>query len=103
MLLANVNGRRHPPCFWWKEPRQYTHWDLVETNVWHTTPEIRDRKFLLHYRMSFEAFNNLVLELTPFLQSSCLNLIRPQLEIIKIVVIVIYRFAHGFNATHMAN
>jgi hypothetical protein len=71
MLLVGVNERRHPPRFWWKEPRQYTHWELVETNVWHTTLEIRDRKFLLHYRMSFEAFNNLVLEFTPFLQSSC--------------------------------
>jgi hypothetical protein len=38
MFLANVSGRRHRPHFWWKEPRQYTHWDLVETNVWHTTP-----------------------------------------------------------------
>jgi hypothetical protein len=60
-----------------EEPRQYTHWDLVETNVWHTTPKKKNRKFLLHYIMSFEFFNNLVLELTPFLQSSCLNPIRP--------------------------
>jgi hypothetical protein len=41
--------------FWWKEPRQYTHWDLVETNVWHTTLGIKDWKFLLHYIMNFEA------------------------------------------------
>jgi hypothetical protein len=33
MLLAAVNGRKHPSPFWWKEPRQYTHWDFVETNV----------------------------------------------------------------------
>jgi len=66
MILASVNGRKYPPHFWWKKPKQYTHWDLVETNVWHTTPKIKNRKFLLYYRMSFEAFNNLVLELTPF-------------------------------------
>jgi len=77
MLLADVNGRRNPPHFWWEKPKQHTHWDLLETNVWHTTPEIRDRKLLLHYRMNFEAFNNLVLELIPFLQSSCLSPIRP--------------------------
>ncbi len=53
--------------------------------------------------MNFEAFNNLVLELTPFMQSSCLNPTRPQLEIRKIMAIVIYWFAHGFNATHMGN
>ncbi len=58
-----------------------THWDLVETNVWHSTLEMRDRKILLHYRIVFEAFDNLILELTPFLQSSYLNPIMPQLEI----------------------
>ncbi len=103
MFLASVNGRRHQSCFWWKEHRQYTHWDLVKTNVWHTTLEIKDWKFLLHYIMSFEAFNNLVLELTHFLQSSCLNPIKPQLEIRKIVAIVIYWFVHGFSATHMVD
>ncbi len=71
--------------------------------MWHTILEIRDRKFLLHYKVSFEAYNNLVLELTPFLQSSCLNCIKTQLEIKKIMAIVIYRFAHGFNVTHMAD
>jgi len=89
-FLVGVNGRKHSPHFWWKEPKQYTHWDLVETNVWYTTLDIRDGNFLLHYRMSFEVFNNLVLELTHFLQSSCLNPIRPQLKIRKTVVIVIY-------------
>jgi hypothetical protein len=36
MFLASMNRRRHPPHFGWKEPRQYTYWDLVETKVWHT-------------------------------------------------------------------
>jgi hypothetical protein len=89
MFLASVNGKR-PLHFWWNEPKKYTHWDFVETNV-------------LHCKMSFENFNNLVLELTPFLQSSCLSSIRPQLEIKKIVVIMIYWFAHGINSTHMVD
>jgi hypothetical protein len=67
-----------------------THWNFVETNVWHSTLEMRDRKILFHYRMNFEAFNNLILELTPFLQSSYLNPIMPQLEIKNIMAIVIY-------------
>jgi hypothetical protein len=58
--------------------------------VWHTIFKIRDRNFLLHYKRSFVAFNNLVLELTPFLQSNCLDPIKTQLEIKKIIVIVIY-------------
>jgi hypothetical protein len=103
MFLASVNGKRDPSHFWWKELKQYTHWDLVETIVRHTLIEIRDRKFLLHYKISFGAFNNLVLELTHFLQSSCLNPIKTQLEIKKIMAIVIYRFAHGFSVTHMAD
>ncbi len=58
---------------------------------------------MLHYKRSFVAFNNLVLELTPFLQSNCLDPIKTQLEIKKIIVIVIYWFAHGFSATHMVD
>ncbi len=54
-------------------------------------------------RMSFEAFNSLVKELTPFLQSQCVNLVQPQVEIRKNVAIVIYRLAHGTSATHMAD
>ncbi len=75
----------------------------METIVWHTILEIRDRKFLLHYKISFEAFNNLILELTPFLQSNSLNPIKTQLEIKMIMALLIYQFAHGFNVTHMAN
>jgi hypothetical protein len=52
--------------------------------------------------MNFEAFNNLVLEDTT-LQLSCLNRARSQLNIKKIVTIVIYRFVHGFNTAHMVN
>jgi hypothetical protein len=67
MFLVSVNTRKHPLCFWWKKSTQYKRWDLVETNVWHTTLEMRFFFFfLLHYRMKFEIINNLVLELTFF-------------------------------------
>jgi predicted AAA+ superfamily ATPase len=56
-----------------------------------------------YYRMSFETFNNLLLQLTLFFQSHCVNLIQPQVEIRKIVTIVINRLAHENSATHMAN
>jgi len=61
---------------------------------------MKDKKFLLHYKMNCEAFNNLVLEDT-FLQSSCLNHVRSQLKIKKILTIVIYQFVHGFSTLHM--
>jgi hypothetical protein len=56
-----VNRRRHPLQFWWKEPRQYTIgilWKPMSGIL-----KIRNMKFLLYYRLSFETFNNLVLEL----------------------------------------
>jgi hypothetical protein len=49
------------------------------------------------YRMSPEAFDNLVQMLTPYLQSQCINPVRPQLEIRKILALVLYRFAHGVS------
>jgi hypothetical protein len=64
---------------------------------------MKDMKFLLHYKMNFEILNNLVLELTHFSHLNSLNLVRPQLNIKKIVGIVIYRFAHGSSATYMVN
>ncbi|KAH9543806.1 hypothetical protein CY35_13G084400 [Sphagnum magellanicum] len=50
-------------------PCNIVQWDFVQNIVWHTTPKMRDRKFLLYYRISFKAFNNLVFELKLFLQS----------------------------------
>jgi hypothetical protein len=45
-------------------------------------------KKLMHYRMSFDIFNNLVEESTTFLKSMCINPMSPQLEIQKVVVIL---------------
>jgi hypothetical protein len=56
-----------------------------------------------YYRISFETFSNLLLKLTLFFQSHCVNLVRPQVEIRKIVAIVNYMLAHGNSATHMAD
>jgi hypothetical protein len=77
------------------------HWE-GEAIVWHITPKMRD-KYLIHCKISFDEFNNLVEELIPFLKSKCINWMRPQLEISKIVAIVLYRFVHGFNPKHMSN
>jgi hypothetical protein len=78
-LSTILSRKRSPSWLWWKKPMQHVQWDFVESTVWHTTPEMRHRKFMGYYRMSFETFNNLVEELTPFLQSQCVNLVRPQL------------------------
>jgi hypothetical protein len=39
MLRVSMNRERHPPCLWCKKPKQCTHWDLEEMNVWDTTPK----------------------------------------------------------------
>jgi hypothetical protein len=33
MFLTDMNGRRHPSRFWWKEPRQYTHWEPTHIGI----------------------------------------------------------------------
>ncbi len=77
----------------WIEPKEKTHWKEVEAIVWHKTLEMSDRKYFMHYVMSFDAFNNSVEELFPFLKLKFFNLVRLQLKIKKVVVVVLYRFA----------
>jgi hypothetical protein len=57
----------------------------------------------MYYQMKFDVFNVLVEELTPSLKFECLNHARPQLEVRKIVAIVLYMFTHGLSSKHMSN
>jgi hypothetical protein len=74
---------------------------MVKAIVWHTTLEIRDKKYLMYYQMSFDAFNVLVEKISLFLKFECLNLLRSQLEVKKIVATMLYMFAHGLSLKHM--
>ena len=93
----------HPGRVWWKEPRQSTQWDIIEGLVWHTSPEMRDRKYMEAYRMSYASFMYLVSELEPYLQSTSIHFVRAPLEIRKAVGIVLYRLAHGITAEIIAD
>ncbi len=75
-ILWTLLRKRKKHCNWlfWVEPKQRTHWEMVEVIVWHKTPKMRDRKYLMYYQMIFDAFNVLVEELTSFLKFECLNL-----------------------------
>jgi hypothetical protein len=55
----------------------------MKFDVWHVILEIKDKKNLLYYKMSDEAFQNLVLNWFIFcnLNVSTFNHVRPQLEI----------------------
>jgi hypothetical protein len=61
-ILWTLLSKRKKHCsqLFWVEPKQRPHWEMVEAIVWHTTLEIRDIKYLMYYRMTFDAFNVLV-------------------------------------------
>ena len=82
--------RRFPQRLWWIEPKQNIHYDVVEGDVWHTTPDMLDRKYQKSYRMSFMAFEHLVAELTPFLRPTANMFVRPFIPIRKQVSLVVH-------------
>jgi hypothetical protein len=56
-LLAYKETKPHR--IWWKEPKQSTHWDLIRI-VWHTILEMKDKKYLSTYRITYGTFMFLV-------------------------------------------
>jgi len=45
---------------------------------------------MMHYKSIFDSFDNLVEKLISFLKFECINLVRPQLEFFKNVLIVVH-------------
>jgi hypothetical protein len=41
---------------WWKKSRAKTHFDIVEGDILHITPQMLDRKYLQAYKMTFLVF-----------------------------------------------
>jgi hypothetical protein len=71
LRVTSVNRKRHPPCLWGENPRQCTHWDPEEIDVWDTAPKNMINIVLLHCKMNFENLKNrIVLELTIFFNSN---------------------------------
>jgi len=101
LFRLSLRKKSNAPRLFWVEPRQATHWNYVERVVWRSTNEMHHNKFKKFYRMDFGAFENLLNMLTLFLRSRCVNQVRPQIEIRKIVACVLYRFAHGHSPNHM--
>jgi hypothetical protein len=66
LILWTLLRKRKKHCsrLFWVEPKQRTHWEMVEAIAWHITSDMRDKKYLMYYRMTFDAFNVLVEELT---------------------------------------
>ena len=68
--------QRFPQRLWWIELKQNVHYDVVEGDIWHTTPDMLDHKYKKNYRMSFLAFEHLVSEQILFFTSHWLCFMR---------------------------
>lgn len=87
-----------------QEPRQRAYLGVVESLVWFTTPEMLERKYRENYRMSYLAFQGLLLELTPYIVSNAVNRwVRPPLDPATALKIVLYRLAHGHSPENMCD
>jgi hypothetical protein len=68
--------------------------------AWYTTRELHDSKYQKNYCMPYEDIEELVEELRPFLESEHENLVNVEIEIRKVVHMVIYQLANGFGYRH---
>jgi len=77
--------------------------DLYTTNI----VEINECNALQHtfnfYKMTSNAYDNLLNLLIPSLRNRCVNQVRLQIEIDKILACVLHRFAYGHSAKHMVD
>jgi len=103
ITAAMVWRQQVPFRMWWVEPRQYIHHDVVEDDVWHTTPQMLNLRYWQTYRMDFLSFEALVELLTPFLHPTAATFVRPPIPIRKQVKLVLYRLAHGVSSARMHN
>jgi hypothetical protein len=106
ILLGSVRckySRFDPLRLWHKGPRQETHWRFIENMVWHTTREMRDNKYQESYRMPYEAMEDLIGELRPFLESHHEELVKDRVDVRKVVHMVIYRLAHAISYKHIGD
>ena len=95
--------QRFPRRMWWVKPQQYIHHDVVEGDVWHTSPQMLNIRYWQTYRMEFLAFEALVDLLTPYLHPTTVAFVRPLILVRKQVKLVLYRLAHGVSCARMHN
>ena len=61
IITVLVWRHRFPHRMWWVELCQYIHHDVVEGDVWHTSPQMLDMRYWQTYHMDFLAFEALQL------------------------------------------
>ena len=102
-IMVSTYMKRFLGRFWHVQPRQYVYHDIVQYDVWHTTLEMLDKEYWSAFKMTFMAFEHLVMELTPFLIPTVPHLVssRPPLSIRKQIKLVIYQLVHGLSCKKM--
>jgi hypothetical protein len=53
LFVLSKKRNNYSSCMFWIELKQKIHWEKVETIVWHTTPKMRGKKYLMHYKTFF--------------------------------------------------
>ncbi|KAL3675420.1 hypothetical protein R1sor_025368 [Riccia sorocarpa] len=88
----------------WILPRQHTWWDVIHKQVWHMNSEFLNTHMRKRYRMSYESFTRLVVEIGEFMPTSSeWPLARKRMELEKCVSVVVYRFTHNTPLRTLAN
>ena len=72
-------------------------YNVVEDDVWHTTPDTLDLKYRENFKMSFMTFKWLVLELTPFLEPIMDYVVRAFILVLKQVKLILFLLATSMS------
>jgi hypothetical protein len=76
-----------------KESKQFTHWDLIK-DVWHTSLEMKDIKYLFAYCMTYGIFIYLVIKLEPFIKFRAIMFVKAPLIPRKVILSCCYINLH---------
>jgi hypothetical protein len=99
------------PIWTWKTKNIYPHiiwlmehlciwlenWNLL-SNLGHTNLEMKDKKYLSAYHITYRAFMYLVRELEPFVKSRATMFVKAPFELRKVIGLMLYWFANGVSA-----
>ena len=103
-ILAMLAWRqRFSRQMWGIEPRRYIHHDVVEGDVWHTPPQMRDLRYWQTYCMMFLSFERASARVDTFLTTCYCYICEASIPIQKQMKLVLYRLAYGVSCARMYN
>jgi hypothetical protein len=88
--VASMGGGRDR----WVFPKQQTEWDVIQMEIWKSSPALLDAKWLENYRMSYMTFEELLEDLRPYIEHQNTKW-RKAIAVEKAVAMVLFRLAHS--------